>query len=367
MATFHEALKHKNRLSPVLLKRAEVMGVGVGYADPKKPTAGASVIVYTHQKIVPSGLNNLKSVASKLGSSVPVRFLSADSFKAHVLKAPKPKVYKATTFQSRNRPVPGGVSIGKTNPFATGTAGLIVIKNNQLYILSNNHVLIRDNSSAFSETVQPGPADGGRSGTDRVGRAYQFVPLHPGEVNFQDSSIALPTSNSLLNPRYLRNASGDLITVPGHLLSYPVGLQVFKSGRTSGAVRGTVESNNVDVRVSYGGSLGTLLFRNQTVIVGTSGPVSLPGDSGSVWLRSSDRYAVALNFAGPADGSRSISNPIGVVMASYGVRTAIPAAGGTYTAGKIKGTAPHGDASYVQPLTAQQRKRTRAILVKSHK
>ena len=77
MATFHEALKHKNRISPVLLKRAEVMAVGVGYADPKKPALGASVIVYTHQKIVPSGLNSLKSVAAKLGSSVPVRFLSS--------------------------------------------------------------------------------------------------------------------------------------------------------------------------------------------------------------------------------------------------------------------------------------------------
>ena len=65
-------------------------------------------------------------------------------------------------------------------------------------------------------------------------------------------------------------------------------------------------------------------------LLANSGPVSLPGDSGSVWLRSSDRYAVALNFAGPADGSRSISNPIGVVMSSYGVRTAIPAAGGTF-------------------------------------
>ncbi|MDR6551307.1 hypothetical protein [Paenibacillus qinlingensis] len=367
MATFHEALKHKNRLSPMLLKRAEVIGVGVGYADPKKPSAGAGVIVYTHQKIVPSGLNNLKSVASKLGSSVPVRFLSSNSFKSHVYKAAKPKAYKAVSFQSRNRPVPGGVSIGKTNPSSTGTAGLIVIKNNQLYILSNNHVLVRNNSSAFSETVQPGPADGGVSGTDRVGRAFQFVPLRPSEVNFQDSCISLPTSNSVLNPRYLRSSSGQLITVPGHLLSYPVGLQVFKSGRTTGAVRGTVESNNVDVRVSYGGSLGTLLFRNQSVIVGTSGPVSLPGDSGSVWLRASDRYAVALNFAGPPDGLRSICNPIGVVMSTYNVRTAIPAAGGTFKAGHMKGAAPLGDASYVQPLTEQQRKRTRAILVKSHK
>lgn len=367
MSTFHEALKHKNRISPVLLKRAEVMAVGVGYADPKKPTLGASVIVYTHQKIVPSGLNNLKSVAAKLGASVPVRFVSTNSFKSHVLTAPKPKVYKVTSFISRNRPVPGGVSIGKTSPFSTGTAGLIVIKNKQPYILSNNHVLIKNNSSAFSETVQPGPADGGISGTDRVGRAFQFVPLRKGSVNFQDSSIALPTRNSLLNPRYLRSASGVLVTVPGHLLSFPVGLKVFKSGRTTGFVRGTVESNNVDVRVSYGGSLGTLLFRNQTVIVGDTGPVSLPGDSGSVWLRSSDRYAAALNFAGPEDGLRSISNPIGVVMAAYGVRTAVPAAGGTFTGGKVKGTAPSGNSSYVQPLTEQQRKRNRAILVKSHK
>ncbi len=93
----------------------------------------------------------------------------------------------------------------------------------------------------------------------------------------------------------------------------------------------------MDVRVSYGGSLGTLLFRNQSVIVVTTGPVSLPGDSGSVWLRSSDRFAAALNFAGTADGIRSISNPIGIVMSTYGLRMAIPAPGGTFKAGEIKG------------------------------
>ncbi|WP_244163063.1 S1 family peptidase [Paenibacillus pectinilyticus] len=367
MATFHEALKHKNRISPMLLKRAEVMAVGVGYVDPHKPSLGASVIVYTHDKIVPSGLNNLKSVAAKLGSAVPVRFLSSGSFKAHSVPALKPKVFRPKSFTSRIRPVPGGVSIGKAIPAATGTAGVIVIKNNQLYILSNNHVLIRNNSASFSETLQPGPADGGVSGADRVGRAFQFVPLRPGAVNFQDSSLAVPTSNHRLNPRYLINGAGRLIKVPGHLLSYPVGLQVMKTGRTSGFVRGTVESNNVDVRVSYGGSLGTLLFRNQTVIHGNTGPVSLPGDSGSVWLRASDRYAAALNFAGTADGIRSISNPIGLVMSTYGVRIAVPTAGGTYIAGKVKGVAPIGNSSYVQPLTEQQRKRIRAILVKPAK
>ncbi|MFC5450255.1 chymotrypsin family serine protease [Paenibacillus aestuarii] len=364
MATFYEALKHKNRLSPTLLKRAEVMAVGVGYADPSNPSRGAGVIVYTHKKVTPSHLTNLKASLVKAGTTVPVRFISAGKFTNHVAK-PKPKAYRLKQiFRNRIRPVPGGVSIGKPDPFSTGTAGVIVIKNNQLFILSNNHVLIKNNSTAFSATVQPGPADAPIAG-NTVGRAFQFVPLRPGQVNFQDSAIALPTSNSLLNPRYLISAF-QLVTVPGHLLSYPVGLQVMKTGRTSGFVRGTVEANNVDVNVTYGGSLGTLLFRNQSVIVGNNGTaVSQPGDSGSVWLRASDRFAAALNFAGSSDGRRSISNPLGLVMSTYGLRIAIPAAGGGFTSGAIKGAAPRGNYSYVQPLTPTQRARTRAILVKS--
>ncbi|UKS30354.1 S1 family peptidase [Paenibacillus sp. HWE-109] len=364
MATFHEALKHKNRISPVLLKRAEVTAVGVGYADPNKPALGAGVIVYTHQKIVPSSMNSLKGTLAKAGSAVPIRFVHAGKFNSHAQSA-KPKGAKAKLFTSRVRPVPGGVSIGRVNPAATGTAGLIVIKNNQLYVLSNNHVLIRDNSTSFTSTLQPGPADGGVASRDTIGRAFQFVRLIPGGVNFQDSAIAIPNANSLLNPRYQISSSGQLITVPGHLLSYPVGLQVMKSGRTTGFVRGTVEANNVDIRVSYGGTLGDLLFRNQSVIRGNNGPVSLPGDSGSVWLRASDRFAAALNFAGTPDGVRSISNPIGLVMSTYGLRVAIPAAGQSYKGGLIRGAAPIGNHAYVQPLTQQQRKRIRAILVKS--
>ncbi|WP_246362074.1 S1 family peptidase [Paenibacillus alba] len=364
MATFQEALKQKNRISPVLLKRAGVTAVGVGYADPQKPALGAGVIVYTHQKIIPSSLTSLKGVLTKAGTSVPVRFVHAGKFNAHASSS-NAKGSKATSFTGRVRPVPGGVSVGKLNPDATGTAGLIVIKNNQLYVLSNNHVLINNNSSAFSATVQPGAADGGTGSRDTIGRAFQFVRLVPGGVNFQDSAIALPNSNSLLNPRYQISSSGQLITVPGHLLSYPVGLQVMKSGRTTGFVRGTVEANNADIRVSYGGTLGTLLFRNQSIILGNNGPVSLPGDSGSVWLRASDRFAAALNFAGTADGKRSISNPIGIIMSTYGIRVAIPAANNTVRSGSIRGIAPIGNHAYVQPLTEQQRKRMRAVYVKA--
>jgi len=366
MANFHEALKHKNRLSPVLLKRAEVMAVGVGYADPNKPAAGACVIVYTKKNIAAARMTSLKLTVTRAtgagtGAGVPMRFVSAGTFHGH--GAPKAKTgVKPTVYGNRIRPVPGGVSIGKPDPAATGTAGLIVIKNNQLYILSNNHVLIKNNSTAYAETLQPGPADGGRSGVDRVGRAYEFVRLRTDTANVVDAAIALPLSNGTLNPRYLINRNGARITVPGHLLSYRVGERFMKFGRTTEFVTGVVEANNVDVRVDYGGALGTLLFRNQSVIRGTV-PVSLPGDSGSVWLRSSDRYAAALNFAGTVDGLRSISNPIAAVMSIFGLRVAIPAPAGKSAAGAVKGAAPQGNHAYVQPLTARQRARLRLLRV----
>ncbi|WP_241243018.1 S1 family peptidase [Paenibacillus whitsoniae] len=366
MATFHEALRHKKRIAHTLLKRPEVTAIGVGYVDPHKPALGASVIVYTQKKIVPSSMNGLRTVATQAGASsaVPVRFVASGTFKCHALLT-HPKIFKPATFRSRIRPVPGGVSVGKANPAATGTAGLIVTKNNQLYVLSNNHVLIKDNSPLYSATLQPGPADGGTLASDQLGRAYQFVPLQNNAVNYQDSAIAV-ASNQLLNPRYQVTSSGSLITVPGHVLSYSVGAQLVKSGRTTGFVRGTVEANHVDVRVSYGGRLGTLLFRNQSVIRGNNGPVSLPGDSGSVWLRASDRYAAALNFAGTPDGTRSISNPIALIMSTYGIRVAVPVAGG-FKAGGVRSTAVPRDASAVQPLSQIQKKRVRAQFVRSTK
>ncbi|MBP1961470.1 hypothetical protein [Paenibacillus aceris] len=363
MATFHEALKLKNKISPVLLKRAEVVAVGVGYADPSKPSLGAGIIVYTQKKIVPSSLQSLKGVLAKTGTGIPIRFVPSGAFKTNSA-LPEPKAAAIGGFQGRHRPFPGGVSVGKVSPDATGTGGLIVTKNHKLYILSNNHVLVKNNSSASAATVQPGPADGGEAAKDTVGRRFQFVKLVPG-INFQDSALARPALNSLLNPRYLLNSSGRLITVPGHVSSYPVGQQLMKSGRTSGFVRGTVESNHADVRVTYGGALGVLTFRNQSIIRGNTGPVSLPGDSGSVWLRSSDRFAAALNFAGTSDGMRSISNPIGLVMSTYGLRTAVPVAGGTFKAGAIRGIAPKGNHSYVQPLTKEQRNRIRVVYSKS--
>ncbi|MEW9673458.1 hypothetical protein [Ammoniphilus sp. 3BR4] len=364
MPTFKEAVRQKNKITNTLLKRRDVHAVGVGYADPLKPELGAAIYVYTDKNFPTVRKQNIRSTVLKSGGTAPIRFIGSGKFYAegaHPLK----KGGKITqTPINRWRPVPGGVSIG-TLPPSTGTAGLIVVRNGQPFILSNNHVLINNNSPAFAETLQPGPADGGRTIVDRVARAFQFVPLIPNANNFQDSCIALPTSNALLNPRYLANNIGFLTTVPGHLLSYPVGTNVFKTGRTTGPVTGTVIDVNWTGDIRY--TFGLFRFVNQTVIRG-SRPISLPGDSGSVWLQAPGRFAVALNFATSEGGNLSIANPIARVMSTYNLRVAIPASTGKgFKVGSVKGAAPRGDYRYVQPMTAAERKRQRVVNVRKSK
>ncbi|MCG7408231.1 S1 family peptidase [Paenibacillus sp. ACRRX] len=347
MASFHEAYKAKTRLAPAYLKKKGIVGIGVGYVNPAKPSKGASVIVYTAKASAAAKLSIPSAVTTSSGGSsvsVPIRVIVSGHIKAN----------KATISQLRDRirPVPAGYSVGYPSipgsGGVSGTAGLIVINNpqrNQLLICSNNHVLNRNNTAGFSETVQPGAADGGNTVTDRIGRLERFIRLQPNATNFLDAATSIPLSNSLLNPRY-----AGVGVIPGHLLTYRVGERFKKSGRTTGFVRGTVESVNSDFNVDYGtyGGLGTILFRNQTVVLGSSA-VSLPGDSGSVWLRDSDSFAAAVNYASTSNGLRSISYPFNWFAQAFNVLVARPAG----STGRVKGKRQTSPA-YAQPLTARQ-------------
>ncbi|MVP01064.1 hypothetical protein [Paenibacillus lutrae] len=371
MANFYETMRLKNQLSPTLLRKPGIYGVGVGYADPDKPDRGAAIIVYSHPNVKPAEIRS--TMLQKAGVSFPFRLINTDPFKPHSKvqsgsvsrrrAAPRKRV-KAEFFRSRLRPVPGGVSIGRITGSLgiTGTGGLITIRNGQLYVLSNNHVIVAANRFA-ANILQPGPLDGGQA-SDRIGVSVRFVPFRIGGVNFMDAAIAQPITNSLLNPRYLIN-SGRLITLRGHLLSYRVGASFVKSGRTTGFVSGVVESIGTDQLVGPYREVGnaTLLFRNQTVVVGSS-PVSQGGDSGSVWI-TRDGFAAALNFAG--SGNRSISTPIASVLSTFGLRVAAPAPGGTFKAGGSKGAAPQGNHAYVRPLPEAVRKQIRPVSTKARK
>jgi hypothetical protein len=103
-------------------------------------------------------------------------------------------------------------------------------------------------------------------------------------------------------------------------------LQPKDDPRTTEDVFGVVDSVHTDTRVNYGGfgGLGVIRCKDQCITKKVESPVSLPGDSGSVWLRADDHYACAVNFAGPADGSLTIAFPIQWFMTAFECLVAIP-------------------------------------------
>ena len=296
-ATFSEALSAKELVSAVrqgtpdavtAIESAElqkalasdnIVAVGVGLLDSDDEAQGAAIVVYVKHGTPNAEIDALRKgvFGTVQGGRIasPVRVQVSGEFFATAYLAP---VDADTTvsepqgpmlldgeYRNRVRPVPGGYSVGI--PQWSGTAGLIVInhpQHTQLYICSNNHVLNKDNSNGYDETIQPGGADRGTSGTDAIGRADRFVRLSNSQANYMDAATSIPFANSFLDPRYGRRR----ITIPGHYVQYRVGWRLHKASRTTEECFGDVDSVHTDTDVNYGsyGGLGMIAFKDQSII-----------------------------------------------------------------------------------------------------
>jgi len=234
--------------------------------------------------------------------------------------------WNPTEFQPR--PIPMGVSISTTpsEPYIfAGTAGMRVrslFAPNIKFILSNNHVigavgptLCPDKAPLGTWVLQPGTLDIGEDpGNDPfylVGLKFLQVPIDfaPGASNLVDAALAFTV------PSLAGNTILDLggPPAPEFALALP-GMEVIKSGRTTGVTEGTVQAINVTAFVSYDGC-GTARFVKQVIV--TPGSFSGPGDSGSVVLEKSTMKPVGLLFAGSP--LQTIMNHILFVYLSLGV------------------------------------------------
>ena len=225
------------------------------------------------------------------------------------------------------RPIPMGVSISTTpsSPYIfAGTAGMRVrslFAPDVKFILSNNHVmgavgptLCPDTAPLGTWVLQPGTLDIGYDpGKDPyylAGLKFLSVPINFSLFanNLVDAAIAL-TSTSYADRTILDIGP----PTPEFAMAAP-GMNVTKSGRTTGVTTGTVQSINTTVLVSYD-ICGTARFVGQVVV--TPGTFSDAGDSGSVVLDSSTMKPVGLLFAGSP--TSTIMNHILFVYLSLGV------------------------------------------------
>ena len=222
----------------------------------------------------------------------------------------------------RFRPAPGGVSIGHKD-ITAGTLGCWVRRENQWYVLSNNHVLANSNLASIGDAIlQPGPHDGGTNPADRIAVLEDFVPINfigapsncniagsivsflnsfagvagsstrlqaikiQAESNLVDAAIARPVDESDVLAEILNIGSIQGTT------SAQLGMAVKKMGRTTGFTEGEIQQIDVTVNVQYGaGQISQ--FSDQIM----AGPMSAGGDSGSAVVDQQNNL-VGLLFAG---------------------------------------------------------------------
>src|SRR5262249_38270810 len=158
------------------------------------------------------------------------------------------------------------------------TLGALVSAGQTQYVLSNNHVLARQDQAVPGEDIsQPGLVDTNCQPTIIVA---DFTVASPLGSNV-DAALAELRSGQM-------NSSGFIedIGVPSSTIATAtVGLSVAKSGRTTGFTTGTVSSVNASVNVQYQKSCGSgkkflISYTNQVII--SSSTFSAGGDSGSL-------------------------------------------------------------------------------------
>ncbi|MDP2208535.1 MAG: hypothetical protein Q8K98_07150 [Bacteroidota bacterium] len=217
------------------------------------------------------------------------------------------------------RPVPIGVSIGNINECAAGTLGCATEKSGVRYILTNNHVIARENAAKIGESiVQPGRYDTkppcALRTTDIIGSLSDFEPITFSTTanNVIDAAIAQTTTANVgvsTLAAYYGIPSSTIVTPA-------VGMAIMKVGRTTSQTTGTITGVNVTINVGY--SSGTARFVNQIM---TSKSFSKSGDSGSLVVTNPGKNPVGLLFAGGNDGT-TFCNPISNVLQKFGVTIA---------------------------------------------
>lgn len=287
------AVRARRTLSNVPLS-SNIVGVGYG----TKFTGGISV-------------QGEIAVRVYVRSKLPLRALSiADRVQSDINGKPT-DVVAVGDVVARARPTSCGVSIGHA-AITAGTLGCLVRRANSpdnIYVLSNNHVLANTNDARIGDPIlEPGRIDGGDP-QDPIAELADFEPLVDG-ANLMDAAIARVIDRADVTPEIL-----EIGYVQQPLMLASLYQSVRKRGRTTLQTVGVVMDLSADVRVNYG--LRCFDFEDQLGIVGVPGPFSAAGDSGSLIVDAVTRRPMALLFA-DAIGI-TFANPISAILDQFGI------------------------------------------------
>ncbi len=311
----------KRGIPPLFQELSEndnIIGIGEGHKWIRGENTGQKATVVLVRKKL--GKDNLLR-----GSIIPQRLNNRPT---DVIEVGDIRLYNDRT--GMMRPARPGISIGHYKVSA-GTLGAIVKDRltGETLILSNNHVLANssdgtdDRAAAGDIILQPGSIDGSSDPAEAtIGYLKRFIPLNRrvaasqcpiaklfettlnkciaifrpnyqikvlrenDAVNVVDCAVARPVSEAVVTDEILGFGKVAGIKEP------EIGMEIKKSGRSSGITSSFILATDVTVRVDVGNKEYGI-FTDQIL----AGPMSVPGDSGSLIL-TEDNHAVGLLFAG---------------------------------------------------------------------
>jgi S1-C subfamily serine protease len=322
------AIEAKRLYASNLLHRQNVVACGVGLKESE------------------GQLLNEPCVIVSVTHKVPKAQLSPDDLVPQILGSVRTDVQQVGVFRAwqgptgRYRPAVPGISCGHIDVTA-GTFGCLVHRGDDTFILSNNHVLANVNNAAQGDPIiQPGRYDGGTP-DDQIAVLEDWISIQTGvkesdcpwatraasllnalanvtgsssrmvalqeqpAENKVDCAIARPLSPDLVQPAIQQ------IGVPKGVREGQLGIEIQKSGRTTGYTTGRITQIEVTVQVDYQGQMVTFVDQFMATAM------SAGGDSGSAVL-DMDGYVVGLLFAG--SDMATLINPIQDVLDALNVQ-----------------------------------------------
>lgn len=302
------AIAELNKVRSEWLRRPNVSAVDVGFKIRERElTDELAVRVHVKRKLPPEALASYEIFTTSDNpesvGAFPIDVIEADYAPgAHHREVLAPE---AVDRQSRVDPLVAGISIG--NPRVTaGTLGAIVWDRDtcDVLMLSNWHILCGSASCAAGEDIwQPGRFDGGTS-SDTVAELLRW------QLN-ADADAAVARLNGA------RGHTRDVLEwnpITG-VEEGVLGMNVVKSGRSTGFTEGLIDGVSLSTTLNYGGGI-VQTFSDQLHIVprapwpAVDYELSSGGDSGSVWISEASNRAVGLHFAGEVDSSPTAEHAV---------------------------------------------------------
>ena len=251
-------------------------------------------------------------------------------------------VYPNDTSTAQTAPIKLGTSGSNGNNVAAGataccvgTLGALMQRGQTFFVLSNQHVLTNSGTATVGDAInQPGPAAcfASPSTVANFSETFAVQPgsgstLAPDNVDAALAQIAtggVDTSGAILDLG-AAGASSIAAAPPSSTTAVEsVGLNVAKSGRTTGLTCSTVSSILTTVTVDYDSSCGgpvafSSTFQNQIVISNTGDSFAAPGDSGALVVTRDQARPVGLLFAGTS--TTAVANPIRDVISAFTIQS----------------------------------------------